>query len=80
MNTNKIARHRFIQFLAASLLFAGLGPGSLLASAVSESLLTPVTSPDGALDVFDFERVAALISPGTAQSSNPLRRQRNERK
>jgi 4-hydroxymandelate oxidase len=63
MHTNKLARRHFIQFLAASPLFAGLGPGKLLASAVSESLLSPVTSPDRALDVFDFQRVAAQVLP-----------------
>jgi 4-hydroxymandelate oxidase len=63
MHTNKLARRHFIQFLAASPLFAGLGPGKLLASAVSESLLSPVTSPDRALDVFDFQRVAAQVVP-----------------
>jgi len=31
MNNNKLARRQFIQFLAASPLFAGLGPGRLLA-------------------------------------------------
>jgi 4-hydroxymandelate oxidase len=63
MHTNKLARRHFIQFLAASPLFAGLGPDKLLASAVSESLLSPVTSPDRALDVFDFQRVAAQVLP-----------------
>lgn len=63
MSTHNLARRRFVQFLAASPIFAGLGPGNLLASAVSESLLKPVTSPDQALDVFDFERVAAQVLP-----------------
>jgi (S)-2-hydroxy-acid oxidase len=63
MNTNKLARRRFIQFLAASPIFAGLGPGSLLASTVSEALLSPVSAPDQALDVFDFERVAEQVLP-----------------
>jgi len=68
----QLARRRFIQFLAASPLFAG--PGRLLAGAVSEdglpaslaeSLLAPVSSPEDALDVFDFERVAARVLPPT---------------
>ncbi len=63
MNNNLLARRRFIQFLAASPLFAGLNPGQLLASAVSGSLLGPVSSPEDALDVFDFERVAEQVLP-----------------
>jgi len=74
MNNNKLARRQFIQFLAASPLFAGLGPGRLLADGFSgsgdglpahlaESLLAPVSSPEDALDVFDFERVAEQTLP-----------------
>jgi len=63
MNNNQLARRRFIQFLAASPLFAGLGPGRLLASVTSEALLAPVSSAGDALDVFDFERVAARVLP-----------------
>lgn len=74
MDNNKFARRRFIQFLAASPLFTGLGPGRLLASVLSgsdhglpshlaDALLMPVSSPDEALDVFDFERVAEQALP-----------------
>jgi hypothetical protein len=63
MNTNNLARRRFIQFLAASPLFAGLSPGRLFASVASESLLALVSSPEDALDVFDFERVAEQVLP-----------------
>jgi isopentenyl diphosphate isomerase/L-lactate dehydrogenase-like FMN-dependent dehydrogenase len=68
----KLARRRFLQFLAASPLLAGLGPGRLLAGLVSEdglpprladALLAPVESPEDALDVFDFERVAEQVLP-----------------
>ena len=61
MNKNLLARRRFIQFLAASPLFAGLGPGQLLANA--GSLLNPVSRPEDALDIFDFERVAEQNLP-----------------
>jgi len=63
MNNNQLARRRFIQFLAASPLFAGLGPGRLLANVTSEALLAPVSSAADALDVFDFERVAERVLP-----------------
>jgi len=74
MNTNQLARRRFIQFLAASPLFVSLSTGRLLAGTVSgseaglstsmaESLLALVSSPEDALDVFDFERVAAQVLP-----------------
>jgi len=63
MNNNLLARRRFIQFLAASPLFAGLNPAQLLASAASGTLLGPVSSPEDALDVFDFERVAEQVLP-----------------
>lgn len=63
MNDSQLARRRFIQFLAASPLFAGVGPGRLLANITSEALLAPVSSAEDALDVFDFERVAARVLP-----------------
>ena len=62
MTTKTLARRQFIQFLAASPLFAGLNPGSVFAS-VSQSLLGPVSSPEDALDVFDLERVAEQALP-----------------
>lgn len=55
-----LARRRFIQFLAASPLFAGAGIERLLAELPVGS---PITGPDEALDVFDFERVAELNLP-----------------
>ena len=67
MSQKKIARRQFIQFLAASPLF--LGPGRLLGSEhglperLAEALLSPISSPADALDVFDFERVAEKVLP-----------------
>lgn len=73
--TNKtIARRQFLQFLAASPLFAGLGPARLLAAdtpdfspvgsaGLADLLLEPVGSPELALDVFDFERAAERVLP-----------------
>jgi 4-hydroxymandelate oxidase len=70
MSRKTLARRQFIQFLAASPLFAGLQPGSLFAGISSsehggldESLLAPVTSAEKALDVFDFRRVAEQVLP-----------------
>lgn len=74
MSKNALARRQFIQFLAASPLFAGLNPGRLLADMVSDgsatsstgladSLLSRITTPDEALDVFDFQRVAEYVLP-----------------
>ena len=70
MTRKTLARRQFIQFLATSPLFAGLNPGSLLASvtssepgSVADMLLTPVTSAEDALDVFDFQRVAEQVLP-----------------
>ena len=59
MNKNNLARRQFVQFLAASPLFAGLKPGALLAN----TLMSPVSSPEEALDVFDFQRVAQQVLP-----------------
>lgn len=69
MNNRKFARRQFIQFLAASPLF--LGPGRLIAGStehglpesLAESLLSPVTSAEDALTIFDFERVAEQVLP-----------------
>jgi len=63
MSPHPLARRRFIQFLAASPLFAGMARGDLLA-AVAEALPTgPIADPAEALDVFDFERVARATLP-----------------
>ena len=59
INKNKLARRQFMQFLAASPLFAGFNPGTLLAN----PLMSPVSSPEEALDVFDFQRVAQQVLP-----------------
>jgi (S)-2-hydroxy-acid oxidase len=69
MNKKLLARRQFLQFLAASPLF--MGPGRLLAGRsehglpadLAERMLSPVTGPDSALDVFDFERVAKQVLP-----------------
>jgi isopentenyl diphosphate isomerase/L-lactate dehydrogenase-like FMN-dependent dehydrogenase len=74
MKSKALARRQFVKFLAASPLFAGLSPRQLLAAnptsissgtpeSVAESLLALITSPDQALDVFDFERVAEQVLP-----------------
>ena len=74
MTKKNLARRQFIQFLAASPLFVGLHPSSLLAGATSnvapgvstslaDTLLKLVTSPEDALDVFDFQRVAEQVLP-----------------
>jgi isopentenyl diphosphate isomerase/L-lactate dehydrogenase-like FMN-dependent dehydrogenase len=62
MSQSTPARRRFIQFLAASPLFAGLGPSRLLAAS-EELLFGSISSPDEALDVFDFQRVAQQVLP-----------------
>jgi 4-hydroxymandelate oxidase len=59
INKKNLARRQLIQFLAASPLLAGLNPGRLLA----DTLLSPVSSPKDALDVFDFQRVAEKVLP-----------------
>ena len=59
INKKNMARRQLIQFLAASPIFAGLSPGRLLAG----TLLNPVSSPEDALDVFDFQRVAEQVLP-----------------
>jgi len=69
-----LARRQFIQFLAASPLLAGLSPGRLLAdmladgsasssTGLSDNLLSLITQPGDALDVFDFQRVAEQVLP-----------------
>lgn len=74
MKRKNIARRQFLQFLAASPLLAGLGPGKLFAAntpdypaggsaGLADLLLGPVSSPDLALNVFDFERVAERVLP-----------------
>lgn len=74
MSNKSLARRQFIQFLAASPLFAGFNPGRLLAdtnpsaypggsTGLVDSLLSPVSSPEDALDVFDFQRVAEQVLP-----------------
>lgn len=74
LTDNTLARRRFLQFVLASPLFAGLKPGSVLAGALlndggpgsaglAEQLLAPVASPEDALDVFDFQRVAEQVLP-----------------
>lgn len=74
MTQKALARRQFIQFLAASPLFAGLNPGRLLADMVSDgsatsstgladTLLSRINAPDEALDVFDFQRVAEYVLP-----------------
>jgi len=74
MNKKTLARRQLIQFLAASPLLAGLQPGRLLADMVSggsatsaaglaDTLLSPISAPDQALDVFDFQRVAERVLP-----------------
>jgi isopentenyl diphosphate isomerase/L-lactate dehydrogenase-like FMN-dependent dehydrogenase len=59
MNNKNLARRQLIQFLAASPLFAGIKPGRLLANGLSSL----IDSPDDALDVFDFQRVAEQVLP-----------------
>jgi len=68
VDKNRHLRRQLIQFMAASpLLAAGLGPARLLAAGSPEdipgALLTPVASPEQALDVFDFQRVAEQVLP-----------------
>ena len=74
MRNKNIARRQFLQFLAASPLFAGLAPGRLFAkdtpasmaggsTGLADLLLQPISSPDMALDVFDLERVAEQVLP-----------------
>jgi 4-hydroxymandelate oxidase len=62
MSNTNLARRQFIQFLAASPLFAGLSPTSLLAH-TEDLLFGQITSPEEALDVFDFQRVAQQVLP-----------------
>jgi len=74
MSNKNLARRQFIQFLAASPLFAGFNPRRLLADTIpaahpggstglAGTLLSPVGSPEDALDVFDFQRVAEQVLP-----------------
>jgi isopentenyl diphosphate isomerase/L-lactate dehydrogenase-like FMN-dependent dehydrogenase len=74
MTQKALARRQFIQFLAASPVFAGLNPGRLLADMISDgsatsstgladTLLSRITGPEDALDVFDFQRVAEHVLP-----------------
>ena len=74
MTRKALARRQFIQFLAASPLFAGLNSGRLLADMVSDgsassaagladTLLSLISAPEKALDVFDFQRVAEQVLP-----------------
>lgn len=74
MTAKNLARRQFIQFLAASPLLLGLSPGRLLAStpldqssgssnSLAESLLKLISSPEEALDVFDFQRLAEQVLP-----------------
>jgi 4-hydroxymandelate oxidase len=67
MDKNRLLRRQLLQFMAASPLLAGFGPAKLLAAGSPEdipaSLLSPVTSPEQALDVFDFQRVAEQVLP-----------------
>ena len=74
MTKKNLARRQFIQFLAASPLFVGLHPHRLLAGTTSDAdpgvstsladtLQNLVTSPEDALDVFDFQRVAEQVLP-----------------
>ncbi len=65
------ARRQFLKFLLGSPLFAGLGPGRLLAAALAEpatgmagpGVELPIAVPDEALDVFDLQRVAQSVLP-----------------
>jgi len=59
INKKNLARRQLIQFLAASPLLAGIGPGCLFA----DTLLNSISSPEDALDVFDFQRVAEQVLP-----------------
>ncbi len=66
MHQNTLARREFLKFLAASPVLAGIGPLQLLANSPEEiplDLLKLITSPDQALDVFDFQRVAQQVLP-----------------
>lgn len=62
-----IARRRFLQFLAASPLFAIPGGRSLLAGVHPDGLVEPgpglIETAADALDVFDLERVAQQVLP-----------------
>jgi isopentenyl diphosphate isomerase/L-lactate dehydrogenase-like FMN-dependent dehydrogenase len=68
--SGRLARRRFLQFICASPLYAGIRPLLALAdgqdpdrSPLPDELLGPVESPDRALDVFDFQRVAQQTLP-----------------
>jgi len=62
MSKNILARRQFIQFLAASPVFAGLGPYRLLAQ-TEDLLFGQIADAAEALDVFDFQRVAQQVLP-----------------
>jgi len=59
MKNKRIARRQFIQFLAASPLFAGMSPLNLLADPSTKI----IGSAEQALDVFDFQRAAKNTLP-----------------
>jgi len=70
MSRNQQARREFLKFLAASPVFAtglaSLNPLSLLAGSpedIPPDLLDAISSPDQALDVFDFQRMAEQVLP-----------------
>ncbi|HKX55331.1 MAG TPA: alpha-hydroxy acid oxidase, partial [Xanthomonadales bacterium] len=66
MNRHNLARRNFLKFLAASPVFAGMAPWQLLAGSPEDiplDLLTSISAPDEALDVFDFQRLAEKILP-----------------
>jgi isopentenyl diphosphate isomerase/L-lactate dehydrogenase-like FMN-dependent dehydrogenase len=75
MSHRTLARRQFLKFLAASPLFAGLEPLQLMAGNSADgltgvdgeglpgALFDRISSPDQALDVFDFQRVAEQVLP-----------------
>ena len=79
MSGKALARRQFVKYLLGSPLIAGsllggLGPARLFAGSMmrdeaaipadlAERLLAPVASPEEALDVFDFQRVAQRVLP-----------------
>ena len=79
MSGKALARRQFVKYLLGSPLIAGsllgsFGPARLLAGSMegeeptttaglAERLLAPVASPEDALDVFDFQRVAQRVLP-----------------
>ena len=70
MNESMRARRRLLKFLCASPLLAGTTPLALLASnkdparlPLPDGLYGLIESPEQALDVFDFQRVAQQVLP-----------------